>query len=77
VVEVSHPNVEIFPNPASDYLQVNAHGYSGEAEIINSLGLIIWNSPIKDYQRIDISSLHGGFYFLKIKNSVYKFMVLK
>jgi CubicO group peptidase (beta-lactamase class C family) len=65
----------IIPNPSSDYFFIS--GFEGDAEIINTLGISIWHGAINSGQRIDVSKLENGIYFLKAKNSIQKFMVLR
>lgn len=68
-------NLSIYPNPASDELIIS--GFEGDAEIIYTIGISLWNGRINSGSRIDISNLVNGIYFLKIKNSIQKFMVVR
>ena len=67
--------LSLYPNPASEYLVIS--GYDGEAEIINALGLSLWHGAIKSGQRIDVSHLPIGLYFIQIGSYSEKFMVLR
>jgi hypothetical protein len=76
----------IFPNPASDYIEINVetfnptlkHGVDegSDIQIFDILGVNV--SPagggIKGGGRIDISNLAPGMYFIKIGNRVEKFV---
>ena len=72
---VLNPVFVLYPNPASDYLIVS--GLEGEAEIINTLGISLWHGAINSGHSIEVSNLENGIYFLKIKNSIQKFMVVR
>ena len=65
----------ISPNPAKDIISIS--GYNGKAEIINSLGITVWKGVIRYYDKINISQLDGGIYFLRTCNSMTKFLVIK
>ena len=72
-------NLSIYPNPTQDFLNVKVEesDFSGSIQILNSLGNVVLeiNSVNKDInQRIDISKLNSGIYFIKIGNKVEKFV---
>jgi len=67
-------NVSIFPNPASDFLEVNINRQNGNVvkmEIVNALGEIVFSSEEAGQatfaRRIDCSMLATGIYFLKVE----------
>ena len=74
----------IYPNPASDYLEISSINPTLklgvdeglDIRIFNTLGEIVMSleqtSP--SVQRIDISNLSPGIYFIKIGNKVEKFV---
>jgi photosystem II stability/assembly factor-like uncharacterized protein len=68
---------KLYPNPAKDYLHVapleeQANSESNKIEILTELGIKVWQSNVfKD--KIDISNLQIGVYFLRIGNKFYKF----
>ena len=64
--------ISFYPNPVYDYLIIS--GYDGKAEIINSLGIFLWKGFVKNGQRIDVSNLPVGIYFLKSGYRVVKFI---
>jgi hypothetical protein len=81
-------NISIYPNPASEYIEITLFGNSSlfkqgiderlQMQVFNALGEIVINSDSKltdgDGIRIDISFLTPGVYFLKIGNKVSKFV---
>lgn len=82
-------NLEISPNPASDYIEINidSRGVNPSAESIRIFDLLgtemqstsvsYADTPAGGGQvRIDISSLQPGVYFVRIGNEVRKFVKL-
>lgn len=72
---------KVYPNPASDVLQIEIGSTKNIDQILiyNTLGQIVRvkQSPQREF-RIDISNLNGGYYFLVLEyfnkhRSVYKF----
>ncbi|MBX3044438.1 MAG: T9SS type A sorting domain-containing protein [Candidatus Kapabacteria bacterium] len=77
----------IYPNPASDYITISIpeinptvnRGVEGEQEIkiFNTLGecvMSVWTGLDLSTQRIDISHLPTGVYFIRFGNKVEKFV---
>lgn len=68
------PKVLVYPNPATDYLQVQLNAVSGDTNLtlMSSLGKTIWQNSLSLenngflFKRINISSLPKGVYILKI-----------
>jgi hypothetical protein len=68
-------DIEVIPNPASDFIRICINGKFStltKVEIYSSVGTKIFETEYKD--RIDISFLSPGIYFLKAGNKVYKFV---
>jgi lysophospholipase L1-like esterase len=73
VNEVSDNKLIIFPNPATDKLQISAPKSTGnDMQILDIAGKIISTFHISN--SIDISSLSAGIYFVKIDNYLAKFI---
>lgn len=70
--------ISIYPNPAKDFLFFdNAKLKSSKVEIYSVLGKLIQTFHFNDFskkQKITISNLEAGIYFLSIKNSKIKFL---
>ena len=64
--------VEIYPNPASDYLIANVKNNQNKIDrlsIFNIYGQSVYSTgKINNSKRIDISSLTPGIYFIKVYN---------
>ena len=67
--------VKITPNPSSDF--INLYGISGNIEIFDIIGNIVWQGIISENQKIVITKFHNGIYFLKTNNSIHKFIVIR
>jgi hypothetical protein len=86
VDEIEIPNHIISPNPASEYIEIikPSEGFEpseGSAtKIYNTFGECVMTVGIQNFeplQRIDISQLPVGLYFIKIGNYSEKFMVAR
>jgi len=66
VSSVKTPEIHIFPNPASDILQLSSVENVTSYQVFNLLGqpLIIQSNP--QSSSIDISSLNSGIYLIKV-----------
>jgi hypothetical protein len=64
----------IYPNPVSDFLTIS--GISGETEIYNTQGILMWNGIINDTRAIDVTYFKNGLYFIRNNKYVNKFIVL-
>jgi len=67
-------NISISPNPATDFIQLHfsENVKLSDVEIYNVLGIKVIVTEYKD--RIDVSGLSAGVYFLKAGNKIYKFV---
>jgi hypothetical protein len=61
-----------YPNPASEYLNFYPENKFEKIEIYSIIGMKLVNSGFED--RIDISNLSPGIYFIKLNNIFYKFI---
>ncbi len=72
-------NLLIFPNPAGDFINISIDSDEGllarEVQILDLLGLVVSKKELTDgNNRIDISNLPRGTYFIKIGDKVEKFV---
>lgn len=62
---IDHPALNIYPNPTKDILSIETNLSLMEISILNTNGKLIYTSfEYKD--KIDISYLHPGIYFIKV-----------
>ncbi len=72
-------SLAIFPNPASDFINISIDKdvdlFTREVQILDLLGLVVSKSELTDgNNRIDISNLPLGTYFIKVGDKVEKFV---
>ncbi len=60
--------VKIFPNPVQDYINIESDRDFFAYEIIDESGRLVLNKDFKG-NKIDISNLKTGLYFIKLKSS--------
>ncbi len=61
-------NVSLFPNPATDQLNIKYNGEASSIKIYNGNGAIIMDRTIDGYMdRLDISALRPGIYYMMIE----------
>lgn len=58
--------LNIFPNPARDYIIIDTQGEISEVEIFNFAGIKVKNGSHNISNKIDIRELADGIYFMKI-----------
>ncbi|HRP02377.1 MAG TPA: T9SS type A sorting domain-containing protein [Candidatus Kapabacteria bacterium] len=78
-ISLHNTDVAIFPNPATDFITINYdnkdNNISSPAFIYDILGLqVLQKSFINSNNKIDISHLTPGVYFIKIGNRIEKFV---
>ncbi len=69
----------IYPNPASNFIKISIENEAGllprEVQILDLLGLVVTKLELNDgNNRIDISNLPRGTYFIKVGDKVEKFV---
>ena len=65
-----HNSIKVFPNPTSDFVSLNLNksfGNSNRIELYNTFGQLVLTST--QINKIDISKLTAGLYFIKVTNS--------
>lgn len=64
--------VKLFPNPASEFFQVDGIAETGIATIYNSLGAVVKKQKLGVNEQIDISQMPSGIYFVEIQSGHIK-----
>ncbi|MBI5324292.1 MAG: T9SS type A sorting domain-containing protein [Ignavibacteriae bacterium] len=62
----------VFQNPVKNYLTLDSYQEIGDIEIFSALGIKVIETDYKD--RIDVSGLSAGVYFVKVGDKIYKFV---
>ena len=65
-VDENYEDVKIYPNPVSDRLTVNTLGHMTKIVIFNVSGKNVLEKTLSGNEKIDVSGLKKGIYFLKI-----------
>ncbi|PLX09641.1 MAG: hypothetical protein C0596_01070 [Marinilabiliales bacterium] len=77
----SETNIEIYPNPTSDYLNINLGDMQNEAidyKLVNQLGQIVNQGELNSsYCVIDLNDFESGMYLLIIGNDSYSVSIVK
>ncbi len=69
-------SVKIYPNPASDFIQIDGNNLKKEdITIFNLLGQDLTNSTSYENHKLDITKIPTGYYFLKTKTLVNKIYI--
>lgn len=61
----------IMPNPATDFINIELKLNTNEninLEILNSVGVSVYNSPISSSQNVDVSGLTNGIYIIHLSH---------
>ncbi|HNQ68609.1 MAG TPA: T9SS type A sorting domain-containing protein, partial [Bacteroidales bacterium] len=76
-----HTNINIYPNPASSYVQFSSSEQSNfqYVQIIDCTGKIVLKTEVISNNKIDISELNSGIYFIRFdeNNSNVNYKLIK
>jgi hypothetical protein len=77
--ELKKNELRIYPNPTKKFLNIKHSGGVSKVEIINMAGIVVKTITNLDQERVDVSMLNSGVYFVKVASkektiSVSKFM---
>jgi hypothetical protein len=76
----SEPDVQFYPNPASEFVTIDMPYADGNLQIINATGKLVRDLTVTQNQQLDVSQLGSGMYFFRFTNqdrSVTKKMVIR
>jgi hypothetical protein len=61
--------ISIFPNPASDNLNIVSNRRIVEIQIMNNLGQVVYEAhPDQNSIAVDVSTLPGGIYHIAVRS---------
>jgi hypothetical protein len=72
----SRTTINVFPNPATDYLKIES-SESSLMQMFDIQGRLFVEQQISTYENIDISQLPSGTYFVKVGQTVKKIVIQK
>ena len=69
-------SMRVYPNPASDVVNIQSMNTSGKIEVINIHGQLVYSTEsIDQLTRIDVSGFQKGIYFIRIGNETQRLIV--
>jgi hypothetical protein len=74
---VEKSKTSIYPNPSSNWIHINSEQEFSSFSIYNVSGQQVLCHNLNTDQRLDISSLSKGMYFLKLENDGQEIETLK
>lgn len=78
IEDILSPIIRLYPNPTSQDLTISGNNIAGlNYEIFNSLGQKIISSTLQVSNKINVSALQSGLYFLKLNNISETFKFIK
>lgn len=78
-LDVADIELSIYPNPCKDYFFIETPVFSKEEriELFDLLGNLIKTEPLKSsFQKVDVQGIPSGIYLLKIKQQVFKIVLV-
>jgi hypothetical protein len=66
VSQVSKPSIQLFPNPASNYIQISGFNTVETVQIVNIAGKVVKQLQHPVNNTIDVSNLSSGIYHVSI-----------
>jgi len=67
-VEVSELAINVFPNPASEQINVTSDERIVRMEIMNSIGQMVYSSEVNGYNTfVNVSTFEKGVYFMRVE----------
>jgi hypothetical protein len=64
-------NISVFPNPATQNLNIRNEQYNGEilqVQMLNALGQRVWSGDLKESLSIPVTEMGRGIYYLHFQN---------
>lgn len=77
VIDENRENVVIYPNPVVDYLFINGFSGSINYQIYSQLGQIVAEGNLENSNKINLSNLTSGIYFVQLSESINPFKIFK
>ncbi|MCQ2283510.1 MAG: DUF2436 domain-containing protein [Bacteroidales bacterium] len=71
VEEVAAEQARIYPNPATDVLNVEGNG---NIEISNILGQVVMTDFVEGHTQLNVANLNNGVYFVRVNGQSMKFV---
>lgn len=77
VTEFINEEFLIYPNPADNYIYISGidNSLNTKIQIFNSIGSLVLSEDLVKSEKVDISGLLSGLYFIKYNNSVKQIII--
>lgn len=73
--QVVHAHFNVYPNPATDYIDICVHENDTQANILDVNGVVLMTVKLSgNVNRVDISTLSDGIYFVSLNGGKAKFV---
>ena len=72
VTDMTNPQFDVYPNPASDFITIS--GFTGEASIVDVMGVEVWNGNVTDNGQVNVNTLSTGVYYIKFAGKTIRFV---
>ena len=76
VVNISSTQLNIFPNPTTDYIQIDGLSNKTQFRLFDSNGKLVLSGDLNDKEMIDLTNLSTGSYQLVLNNSNFRVIKL-
>jgi hypothetical protein len=67
ITEMHESNLNVFPNPADDYINLSFDSSIESIEVINALGQVVMTES--NVRRLNIRMLNSGWYCVRVKSN--------
>ena len=65
-IEVNNVKFDVYPNPATDVINITSNALRYEYQMINSLGQVVLEGVSSEDNTISVANMQNGIYFLKL-----------
>ncbi|MBE6337875.1 MAG: T9SS type A sorting domain-containing protein [Lentimicrobiaceae bacterium] len=65
-IEVNNVKFDVYPNPATDVINITSNAPRYEYQMINSLGQVVLEGVSSEDNTISVANMQNGIYFLKL-----------
>ena len=65
-LEINNVSFDIYPNPASDVINIKSNAQRYEYQMINSLGQVVLEGVSSGENTISVANMKNGIYFLRL-----------
>lgn len=73
----NNSHFQLYPNPAKEYIQINSSNANDlvSYQIVNILGIVKSSGKAKSLEKLDISALEAGYYYITLNHNNSKTVI--